>query len=181
MSANNDIECIICMDNTKETLITNTYCDCKIKWHNSCWDKYLKSISPPKCPTCRKQLYPLEQPLLPPASAPTLNTSGLQQITSLEQVNIRDTLNAVQNIIQELMDEYTRQQEQTYQGQQQLQQGQQQEQQEQQEYQEIQAETNTTRRFSELNPQDKKKRILQALFLTLLLGAISFVIIYLSI
>ena len=60
-SSNNDSECIICMDNTKELLINNSYCKCKIKWHRICWDKYLKSTNSPKCPTCRKPLNELLQ------------------------------------------------------------------------------------------------------------------------
>jgi hypothetical protein len=99
-------ECIICMDNTKEILINNSYCACKIKWHRTCWDKYLQSTTTPKCPTCRKPLNELLQHLLPRPTAPLEETQPIIErniIQELERITI--TLSNLQQSVQERFNE----------------------------------------------------------------------------
>jgi hypothetical protein len=139
-SSSEDPECIICMDNTKELLISNSYCDCKIKWHNSCWDKYLKSITIPKCPTCRKTINILTERFLPTPTVPEVQQNITQQI---EHITL--TLQNLQQVVQERLDEISREQ-----------QPQQQQRQQQQQ-----------------QPENKKKRQLQAFLLILILIGIS--------
>ncbi len=142
-SSNNESECIICMDNTKELLISNSYCECKIKWHNSCWDKYLKSTNSPKCPTCRKPLNELLQYLLPRPTAPLRLSDNLQIVQGniTQQIeHITLTLQSLQQVVQERLDEINL---------------------EQQQHQHQQS------------PENKKKRQLQALLLIFILIGIS--------
>jgi hypothetical protein len=48
------MDCIICHDKGSEPLYDNTKCDCKYKYHTSCWIDYANSIDNLKCVCCRK-------------------------------------------------------------------------------------------------------------------------------
>lgn len=49
------MECIICQDDTSESLQDNTFCDCKYKVHPSCWIDYVHSKTTVTCLICRKE------------------------------------------------------------------------------------------------------------------------------
>ena len=49
------MECIICQDDTSESLQDNTFCDCKYKIHASCWIDYVHSKTTVICLLCRKE------------------------------------------------------------------------------------------------------------------------------
>ena len=49
------MECIICQDDTSESLQDNTLCDCKYKIHASCWIDYVHSKTTVTCLMCRKE------------------------------------------------------------------------------------------------------------------------------
>ena len=49
------MECIICQDDTSESLQDNTFCDCKYKVHASCWIDYVHSKTTVTCLICRKE------------------------------------------------------------------------------------------------------------------------------
>jgi len=139
-SSSEDPECIICMDNNKEPLISNSYCECKIKWHTSCWDKYLKSITIPKCPTCRKTINILTERFLPTPTAPL---PEVQQNITQQIEHITITLQNLQQVVQERLDEISREQQPPQQQQQQQQ------------------------------PENKKKRKIQGILLLFILIGIS--------
>ena len=49
------MECIICQDDTSESLQDNTLCDCKYKIHASCWIDYVHSKTTVTCLLCRSE------------------------------------------------------------------------------------------------------------------------------
>ena len=91
------MECIICQDDTSESLQDNTFCDCKYKIHASCWIDYVHSKTTITCLICRKERVESKKEI---ASAPPLPTiieeqeqepasqntvSSVQQESSLRQ------------------------------------------------------------------------------------------------
>jgi hypothetical protein len=141
-------ECIICMSNTNndnDKLIKNTYCKCKLLWHISCWDKYLKSTENPKCPTCRIPINPLQEPLI--NQNHTLleqNTNILEQIQHISIIinQLQETINN-NEITQEHIENHTQEQEQR-------------------------------QLFSELSSNEKKKRMIISFILLIICGIVSF-------
>jgi hypothetical protein len=50
------MECIICKDKGDEPLQNNSACECKYKYHNSCWTYYSNTMPNIKCLICRKTI-----------------------------------------------------------------------------------------------------------------------------
>jgi hypothetical protein len=86
-------ECLICKDTGSEPIIDNTKCTCKYKYHNTCWNRYVKSKTPVLCLLCRAPLSTYEMSSLPQIPYRYNNTHRTleQQITYqefVERVNI---------------------------------------------------------------------------------------------
>jgi hypothetical protein len=66
------MECIICQDIGSEPLQDNINCNCKYKFHSSCWIDYIHSRDKVICPLCRKDLTTKKTPLIQPISITTI-------------------------------------------------------------------------------------------------------------
>lgn len=73
-----DNACIICMDDGLEPLLENNSCKCKYKKHSSCWEKYTQITNPLKCPTCRKIIKSITLQRQPAPSAPPDNQNIIE-------------------------------------------------------------------------------------------------------
>lgn len=91
------MECIICRDNGLESLIDNTSCNCKYKYHNSCWIDYVHSQKTVKCLMCRKHIVPKKQNTIRSL------LSSTPYAFSSESIAIYNPLN--ENVYQELNNE----------------------------------------------------------------------------
>ena len=94
------MECIICQDDTSESLQDNTFCDCKYKVHASCWIDYVHSKTTVTCLICRKERVESKKdiPTLPtiieeqePASQNTVNSVQLEGSLQQPEDSIRQT------------------------------------------------------------------------------------------
>ena len=94
------MECIICQDDTSESLQDNTFCDCKYKIHASCWIDYVHSKTTVTCLICRKEHVESKKdiPTLPtiieeqePASQNTVNSVQLEGSLQQSEDRIRQT------------------------------------------------------------------------------------------
>lgn len=86
------MECIICQDDTSESLQDNTFCDCKYKVHPSCWIDYVHSKTTVTCLICRKEHVESKKDI---ASAPPLPTIIEEQ--EQEPVS-QNTVSSVQHL-----------------------------------------------------------------------------------
>ena len=95
-----NMECIICQDDTSESLQDNTFCDCKYKVHASCWIDYVHSKTTVTCLICRKERVESKKdiPTLPtiieeqePASQNTVNSVQLEGSLQQPEDSIRQT------------------------------------------------------------------------------------------
>ena len=57
----NIMDCIICQDRGVEPLKDNTSCNCKFKYHSSCWIDYVHSTIKTKCPICRSEFIKIKK------------------------------------------------------------------------------------------------------------------------
>jgi hypothetical protein len=96
------MECIICKDLGSEPIQNNTHCNCKYKYHSSCWIDYIHSKNKLTCPLCRIDISnkslpkptsntPLIQATAPPYAVQ--NTSPGQQISYQEFIVIIEQYN----------------------------------------------------------------------------------------
>ena len=87
------MECIICQDDTSESLQDNTFCDCKYKVHPSCWIDYVHSKTTVTCLMCRKERVESKKEI---ASAPPLPTIIEEEEQEREPVS-QNSISSVQS------------------------------------------------------------------------------------
>ena len=83
------MECIICQDDTSESLQDNTLCDCKYKVHPSCWIDYVHSKTTVTCLICRKEHVESKKEI---ASLPTIIEEQEQEQQSQNAVEPEGSL-----------------------------------------------------------------------------------------